>query len=339
MPDFKERAAAGLQELIQSPKVEPTASEAAPAPAAATTVEAPAQSAAPVVSQTPPTTAEGTTTQLIDWDKETEVPKPLSVDLRALAKKVGIDAENEDDFVTKLQSQKTADPLEGLPANLKKAVEYARKGVDPLQLLKVNSVDYSQIDPVQLYEADFMSKVADKEQGKLALDTMNVFQKQYEGAKLKQQLELQQRLAEQDLLNQVELSRRTEQQRKDNFQNQLQSELGKVESIENFKVLEKHRKAVYQEIAERGENPRYKTQTGYDFQRHIRDTFITSNWDRLKEHLGNRAKVEAIKEELRTVQNVNLSNNTERIPVGTQVKSNYDKLNEQAAEARKPPVK
>lgn len=337
MPDFKEKAAAGLQELLQNNKVESTAPpEATPAPV----VEVPAKSDAPVETQTSPKIAEGTTTQFIDWDKEEEAPKPLSVDLRALAKKVGIDAENEDDFVTKLQSQKTADPYEGVPANLKKAIEYAKKGVDPLQLLKINSVDYSQIDPVQLYEADFMSRVADKEQGKLALETMNVFQKQYEGAKLKQQLEHQQKLAEQDLLNQVELSRKAEQQRNEQFTGQLQSELAKVESIENFKVLEKHRKAVYQEIAERGENPRYKTPTGYDYQRHIRDTFITSNWDRLKEHLGNRAKVEAIKEELKSVQNVNLGNNNERIPVGNSQGENvFDKLNKQSAEQRKAQVK
>jgi hypothetical protein len=332
MADFKEKAAAGLQELVGAGKVEQTAS---------TTPEVVKEEVVdnvtpPVEPQTPPK-AEETTTQLIDWDKEEEV-KPQGFDFREFAKKVGIEAENEEDFISKLNSQK-ADPFEGLPTNLKKAVEYAKKGVDPLQLLKVNAVDYSQIDPVQLFEMDFLSKIPDKEQGKLALETMNVFQKQYEGLKLRNELEQRQRAAEMDLLSQVEASQRDQQRQREQFTNQLQSELGKVDSIENFKVLEKHRKAIYKEIAERGKNPRYETANGYDYQRHIRDSFITSNWDALKGHLMNKAKVETIKEELKQVQNVDIGRNTERLPVEPSAESIHDKLARQARERIKQQVK
>lgn len=330
MADFKEKAAAGLQDLIkQEPITAPPVAETPP-------VEAPVKDPAPVEAPPQPK-ADGPSTQFIEWDKDEEPAKPTTpLDIRQLAKKVGVEAESEDDFVAKLQAQTKADPFEGLPANLKKAVEYAKKGVDPLQLLKINSVDYSQIDPVQLFEADFLSKMPDKEQGRVALDAMNPFQKQYEGLKLKQQLEYQQRMAEADLLQQVEMSKQREVAERETFKNKLSSELGKVDSIENFKVLEKHRKAIFNEIAERGENPRYKTANGYDYARQIRDTFITSNWDSLKEHLFNKAKVATLKEELNQIQNVDLKRNTERLPVNPADESIHDKINRQNLESRKP---
>lgn len=328
--DFKEKAAAGLQDLIKQETVAP-AVEAPPA-----AVEAPVKDPAPVVAPTQPT-ADKPATQFIEWDKDEEPTNPVTpLDIRQLAKKVGVDAESEDDFVAKLQAQTKVDPFEGLPENLKKAVEYAKKGVDPLQLLKINSVDYSKIDPVQLFEADFLSKVPDKEQGRVALDAMNPFQKQYEGLKLKQQLEYQQRMAEADLVSQVDLAKQREAAQRDAFKNKLSSELGKVESIENFKVLEKHRKAIFNEIAERGENPRYKTADGYDYARQIRDTFITSNWDSLKEHLFNKAKVATLKEEMNQIQNVDLKRNTERLPVTPADESIHDKINREERERRKP---
>lgn len=322
--NLSEKAAAGLQDLVnQSKPVETTAAAQPAAEAVVEKVEAP-------VEEQVQRNAEAPATQLIEWDKDEVKEVPSKFDLRELAKKVGIEAENEDDFVSKLQAQKQADPYEGLPDNLKKAVEYAKKGVDPLQLLKINSVDYSAIDPVQLFEADFIAKNGNSDDTEVALDSMNVYQKNYMGMQLRSQLEAQQKAAEQDLMFQVEQSKRKAQQEKEQFENQLRSELSKVEAVENFKVLEKHRKSLYQDIAQRGLDPRYKTANGYDFQRHIRDQFITSNWDALKTHLESRTKTATIKEELRQVQNVQLERNTERLGVEPSAESIHDKLNKQA---------
>lgn len=261
-------------------------------------------------------------TVLENWDKSvkdepktttepTITPEPYHVQI---SKKVGFELKDEDDLVAKLKT----DPYEGVPANLKKAVELAKKGGDFLSLLKVSQVDYGQIDPVGLYEADILGKATDKAAAKEYLDSISPIQKQIEGERLKQGYVYQQQMQEQDLMRSVEAAKMQAEAVKQQAETQLQETLNKTEAIDvagyKLKLESKHKRQLAESLksSEFWNDPRYKTQKGYDLERKVRDEFLTANWDTVQQFLQDRVKNTTLKEIQQEVQNVDLEKNTAR---------------------------
>lgn len=309
-----ETAKASLSDFLKTQKTEP-----APVEAPAPQVE-PEKVSQPTEVQTEPRKVEEPTV-LENWDStakaedtKTEPAKETEPYHVQIAKKVGLELKDEEELIAKLK----ADPFEGVPANLKKAVELAKKGGDFLQLLKVSQVDYSQIDPVNLYEADVLAKAQDKQAAKEWLDTLSPIQKQIEGERLKQGYTYQQQLQEQELIRAVEADRARAEATKNEFTDKLQETLNKTEAIEvagyKLKLDAKHKKQIAAAMAstEFWNDPRYKTQKGYDLERKVRDEFLTSNWDTVQQFLQDRVKTATLKEVAQEVQNIDLENTKSR---------------------------
>lgn len=259
---------------------------------------------------------------LENWDKSVKdepktttepaiTPEPYHVQI---AKKVGIELKDEDDLIAKLK----ADPYEGVPNNLKKAVELAKKQGDFLSLLKVSQVDYSQIDPVGLYEADILGKAADKQAAKEYLDSISPIQKQIEGDRLKQNYIYQQKMQEQELFRAADAEKAQAVAVRAQAETQLQEALNKTESIDvagyKLKLESKHKRQLAENLksSEFWNDNRYKTPKGYDIERKVRDEFLTANWDTVQQFLQERVKTATLKEIQQEVQNVDLEKNTAR---------------------------
>jgi Enolase len=255
-------------------------------------------------------------TVLENWDKASaEAPKTEpAVEpepyYTQIAKKVGSEFKDEEELIAKLK----ADPFEGVPANLKKAVELAKKGGDYLQLLKVSQVDYSQIDPVSLYEADVLSKAQDKQAAKEWLDTISPIQKQIGGEQIKQNAIYHQQNQEQELIRSVETAKAQAEQVKKAYNEQAQETLNKTEAIEvagyKLKLDGRHKKQIANSLAssEFWNDQRYQTQKGFDLERKIRDEFLTTNWETVQQFLSDRVKTATLKEVANEVQNIDLEN-------------------------------
>lgn len=274
-------------------------------------------------------------TVLDNWDSTIKPEEPKTEPAKEtepyhvqIAKKVGFELKDEDELIAKLK----ADPFEGVPANLKKAVELAKKGGDFLQLLKVSQVDYSQIDPVNLYEADILAKAQDKQAAKEWLDTISPIQKQIEGERLKQGYTYQQQLQERELSQAVETERARAEATKNQFTEQLNETLNKTEAIEvagyKLKLDAKHKRQIASSMAstEFWNDSRYKTQKGYDLERKVRDEFLTSNWDTVQQFLQDRVKTATLKEVANEVQNIDLENTKSRDKVEQKTSPLFERI-------------
>lgn len=305
---MNEAAKASLSEFLKKNQT----TEPAPVEATAPQVE-PEKVSQPTEVQTEPRKVEEPTV-LENWDstapaaEPTEpatTPEPYHVQI---AKKVGLELKDEEELIAKLK----ADPYEGVPTNLKKAIELAKKGGDYLQLLKVSQIDYNAIDPVQIYEADVLSKAEDKQAAQEYLAAISPIQKQIEGNRLKQQYVYQQQMQEQELIRSVEAAKAQAEQTRQKHVAELHEALNKTEAIEvagyKLKLDARHKKALATQMSssEFWNDPRYQTAKGFDLERKVRDEFLVSNWDTVQNFLKERAKNETLKEIQNEVQNVDL---------------------------------
>lgn len=303
------------------------------APAAVETPVATENVSQPTETPTPGKPDEPTVVE--SWDKSeppAEPTQPVTQDEpyhAKIAKKVGLELKDEDDLINRLK----ADPYEGVPTNLKKAIEFAKKGGDYLQLLKVSQVDYNSFDPVQLYEADVLSKATDKEAAKEYLQTISPIQKQIEGARLKQSLVYQQQAQEADLSRALEAAKNQAAAEKQRALVEAQKAIDSTDAIEvagyKLKLDTKHKKALSTALSsqEYWKDPRYQTSKGYDINRKIRDEFLTANWDTVQSFLTDRVKTAALKEVANEVQNVQLDKPQDRDQVDHKPTPLFDQLN------------
>ena len=331
-----ETGKSSLESFLKKPQEQPVAQEV-PVVAAA-----PTETKVESVKDTKPTEVKDQRkaeepTVLDNWDKEAkatespEVPTITEPYYAPLAKKVGIEFKDEDEIVAKLK----ADPFEGVPVNLKKAIEFAKQGGDYLQLLKVSHVDYSKFESKDLYEADVLSKASDKVAAKEWLDSVSPIQKEIEGSRLKQNLMYQQQIQEQELARGLESQRQAAESTRTKATQALQEALNKTEAIDvagfKLKLDARHKKAVATSIqsSEFWSDPRYQTSNGYDFNKKIRDEFLLSNWETVQGFLTDRVKSTTLKEVANEVQNVELEKNLGREQVDQKPTPLYKQLNDQ----------
>jgi hypothetical protein len=108
-----------------------------------------------------------------DWDQATTTVDEPTYDFTSLSSKLGFEAASEEDFVTKfneIQSH-TADletkvkdsNLDGIPTDLRDAIELAKDGGDYREFLQVATVDISKVDPTALAEEQIASYFYDSD--------------------------------------------------------------------------------------------------------------------------------------------------------------------------------
>jgi hypothetical protein len=196
-----------------------------------------------------------------DWDATPEVATPTEPVVPTpqvqneifveLSKALGATITSKDDVIKLLEVEKQKTIPDNIPAELKKAVELASKGADYLEYLKVNTVDYSKADPVELYENYIIDSLSD-EQGQVDeekvnsyLDSLSDVQKELEGKRLQRQLIVEQQRRT------VELEQSAIRAR-EKHDADLKAALRGFAEIDGFKVDDNHRRELFDWISSGG---------------------------------------------------------------------------------------
>lgn len=322
MPEFNDP----LAQFIQSREVTETTTPAeTPAPAEVTNnVETP--------TETPkaPTVAESTEESIVELDipePAVETTTPEAFDFDSFVKDIGFEVKSKDEFKTKVKELITKeDPLKGIPENLRKAVEFAKNGGDPLQYLKISQVDYSQIDPSVLFENQIMATVGDKQKAQEYLDSLSPLAKEIEGEKLKQQYIQLQNQQEAQLRAELESKAAQELKRKAENETRLRETINKVEDVAGFKVKPSQKDKFIKEVTEGKLTQKlfFDEKGEYDYNKMFKVAYLAENFDSIQKYYKGRVKTETTKEIINNLQNVQIEKPTGPTQTESAPKSNFD---------------
>jgi hypothetical protein len=234
--------------------------------------------------------------ELIDLDIPDTVvtTTPEAFDFQSLIKDMGAEVKTKDELVLKFKelNKTPEDPFKGLPDNLRKAVEFAKQGGDFLQLLKVSQVDYSQIDPVVLYENQIRQQITDQAKAQEYLDSLSPLAKEVEGQRLKTQYIQWQESQEKSLLADLQNKATLDLARKAENEQRLRETVNKVDSIEGFKVKSGEKEKFIKEVTD-GSLTRelfMDDRGNFDYGKMFRVRFLAKHFDSIQKHYGERIK-------------------------------------------------
>lgn len=195
-----------------------------------------------------------------DWDATPEVanqdaPKVDVTNTTAtptfteLSKALGVEFKSEADVLAAIKAeQEKTKILDNIPSELKKAIELASKGVDYLEYLKINTVDYSKADPIQLYEDYIIDQMAnekgevDEDKVNEYLDSLPEMDKTIKGNELKRQL----------LYAQSQRTAQLEQEAvrtREKHDTELKAALRSMVEVDKFKINDQHRNELFDWIS------------------------------------------------------------------------------------------
>jgi hypothetical protein len=327
-----------LSNLIKETKVEPQP-ETPPTPTPEVTpIEVTSNAPTPSPEPTPVVAAEEVT--IDDWDKETPaVTTPSSqTDFKTIVKDLGFeDAKDWNDVKTRIKS--SGDAFEGVNDELKYAVELAKKGGDFKSFLKISEVDYTKIDPTQLYEQTMRNDPNyTKEEIQEHLDSLTPLQKKQYGINLRNQFINQQKTAREQFDSQVAQIARQREEAKAKADQALKETLGKVEKIAGLTIKPHHRQDIYDAITtgRMGQELFFDKKTGeYDYQSMIETYFVKKNLPKILEHVQKVSSSEALRKTVREMSNSTVTKPGEAPePVATKKPSVEDQLIEKANQFR-----
>src|SRR5690606_30197611 len=206
-------------------------------------------------------------------------------------KDIGIEAKDPVEFKEKLKKLQTPqeDALAGVDEKLKKAIELSKKGADYLSLLGISTVDYSKINPTQLYESSVLSdpNYSDEEKTEL-LDSLSPLQKKERGLQLRSEYERAQKAQISQFEQSVAAMEASKAERKMKADKELKSTLDKVEKIAGLSLKAHHKTDIYEAITtgRMQQELFYDKKSGeYDYQSMIETYFIKKNLDKIIGHV------------------------------------------------------
>ncbi len=262
------------------------------------------------------------------WDAtdsiEPVVPVTQTYDFTKLGsalKLEGIKSESDivskfNELQTKLQEveAKKEATFEGIPAELKEVIDLAKSGVDWKSYAGISTVDWSKVNPIDLFENEFSrlpqfrnpDGTINEQLLNDQLDAIPDGQKTYEGSRI-----IQQRLAEEQQAKQrLESQARYRKEQSDKALIEATKNLPEIlpESQYGIKFEPKHADHLFKGISS-GEliNKHLLAPDGsYDMKK-IAKTFALAEYgEQMIKYHANKAKVAAKKEILQTTQNVQL---------------------------------
>lgn len=277
--------------------------------------------------ETKPEAKVETNNDFIDLEiSETATETAPAFDLTSFFKEAGIEAKTKEEFVAKYKetiSKQTEDPFKGLPDNLRKAVDFAKQGGDFLQMLKINQIDYSQIDPVVLYEQSVKSQIKDQAKAKEYLDSMSPLAKEMEGERLKNQSIQWQQSQEAQILNDLQAKATQELVRKAENETRLRETVSKVDNIDGFKVKQGEKDKFIKEVLDGSLSKElFMDEKGnFDYNKMLKVRFLTKNFDAIKKHYGSKIATQTKREVIEGLTNSELQTSAERPNSGAENKS------------------
>lgn len=257
-----------------------------------------------------------------DWDDESpEIPvtqvttSAPSFDFTELGKSIGLgEIKDREELVTRIKSLETK-ALEGVPDNLKKALELAKQGGDYLSFLGVSQVDYSAVDPTELFKTDLFNRVkqlnpqASKQELEdryaEALGSYAPIQQLVEGQKLQRgYMDWQKSEA-----NRIEQESR---QRKVTADAKVKESIDRLEEVNGFKLKSSHKAKMYDYITSGQFQKDLFSQEGYNYEAIVEIAFHRNYGKKANEFLWNKAKTTSKKELVKELTNPQIEKPAER---------------------------
>lgn len=249
------------------------------------------------VNQTPTEEVE------VDWDsfivdkKTPEGEVKPQIDISALSETLGFSGvKSQDELVTKIKElQSGSNPAlntSGLPDHLVEAIQIARSNGDYLAYLGVTSVDYSKMDPEDLFE-DQVEDLFYDDKGNFDedgyydyIDSLNEKEKKLRGRQIQKELIASQERSKEQL-KQLAINRRNEELRV------IQNELNSIKDLNGFQIKDHIKKEVFEDFAtgKYKENLGIVTRTGgQDFKKSIETYMKAKYFDAFKQFLETKIK-------------------------------------------------
>lgn len=284
----------------------------------------------PTGSTEQPSAAENTDEGIVDLDipeQTVETTTPEAFDFDSFVKDIGVEVKSKDEFKTKVKElMAKEDPLKGIPDNLRKAVEFAKSGGDPLQYLKISQVDYSQIEPGVLYENHILSTVGDKAKAQEYLDSLSPLAKEIEGERLKTQYIQMQNQQELQLRQELEANAKQELKRKAENEQRLRETINKVDDVAGFKVKPSQKDRFLKDVTEGKLTQKlfFNEKGEYDYDKMFKINFLAENFDQIQKYYKGKVKTETTKSIINDLQNVQIDKPTGTPQVDSAPKSNFD---------------
>jgi len=254
-----------------------------------------------------------------DLEDEPVAPKaeePKSFDFKSYVKDLGFeDVKDEEEFKTRVKELKSKpSELEGIPDNLKKAIELSKKGGDFLSYLKISQVDYSSIAPEAIYEHYVKSKLSPEDAAdKLA--NISVVDKKLEGLKLREQYIAHQKAQEAELERAAMTAQREIAERKAKADQKLKQVLDNVNEIAGLKLKPGQKQDIFEAITTGRMQKElfYDQKTGeYDFNSMIETYFVKKNLPKIISKIEQVTKSKTTKSIIKDIQNVQIDKPTEK---------------------------
>lgn len=267
-------------------------------------------------------------TNLDEWD-DSQPQEPKQEQIDPFFKEVGIEANSWDEAKVKLKDRLTPKQY---PEDLKKALEVWEKGGDYLEVLKINSVDYSKIDPVQIYESYIQSNSNSPEEATTFLDSKTEIEKRIEGRKLQQQYIAHQKQQEMELVQRAEAAKQAKIEAKKKADEKLQATLEKVDKIAGLTLKPHHKSDIYDAFSTGRAQKElfYDPKTGdYDYGSMIETYFLKKNLPKIMDHLKKVTETSTKREVIQGLTNAQITKPTEKAEPTQEKKSVYDYALEQ----------
>lgn len=305
--------------------------------------EAPVEQAAKVETPTPATQV-GSSTEDFDvnsWDETpevTEAPKPTApvsnFDFNSFVKDIGFE-ESEPEKVKQRIKELTSKPseLEGLPEPLKKAIEFAKQGADYLSYLKINSVDYGKLDPVQVYEQKLFADVKEMNPNATPEQLNEAFSdelsktsqvvKYQQGKLIRDQYVAYQRQQEQEYDRAVQSELQTKAAKKAEADAKLIATVEGLSEIGGLKLKANHKQDMVEAIRTgRMQKELFFNEKGeYDYKNMAEVYFLKKNLDKILNHISKTTQTKAKKEVLDDLQNAQIKVSSEKPDVKEEKRS------------------
>lgn len=322
-----------------------------PAPADIVTSEVAAGTETPEVEQVMPVTTDNVSVPatpveaapvnapvdaiIDDWDgpatPEVVTPQAATAvfDFSELGKAVGADVKTKDELVSyiskiKAESETIQTGLKDLPKELTKAIELAKQGGDYLSYLKVSSVDYGKLDPVDVYEEYVIDRSADA-QGNVDFDKVNAFldslqevDKELRGKEIIKNLQAQQNYQAQQI--EAEATKR-----KQEAVTSVQSVLSTIDDVNGFKLKPSHKQEIFDWVTsgKMMKDAFYSDKTGdYDFNKVVKAAIILKYGEKMDAYRKQQARNAAKREILDELQNPEVTRPA--VPAAASPKKGYD---------------
>lgn len=257
-----------------------------------------------------------------DWDvlgssesaEDNQSVASSGMELGEVSKAFGIESNvsSLDELVKQVKDQvvkEQPDVLEGVPENLKEAINVAKEGGDFLQLLEVSAVDYDKVDPrffveQQVLETGMFTKedgTTDNEALQEYMDSLPEVDVAIRGKAIINQLKAEQVRKKQDILQ-------ANQELKRKADSNLKDALSKLDSVANFKLNDKHRSEMFNDISS-GNMTRslfLGADGKYDYKKMSENYFKVKYFDSIMKFMSTKVSNNTKKEMVEQMTNPNL---------------------------------